>query len=113
MPPRRLSRHTFTIGRTDAEGRFYLSDRKPFRFRKLDDTTLHTVKLGDSLYTLAGRYYAPTPGASRLWWVIADFQPDPIHDPTLDLVEGSVLFVPSLRTVTELIFSETRRLEAT
>jgi hypothetical protein len=48
-----------------------------------------------------------------LWWVIADFQPDPVHDPTLSLEPGRVLVVPSIRTVQEEIFSETRRAEAT
>ncbi len=44
--------------------------------------------------------------------LIADFQPDPIHDPTLSLEVGRVLVVPSLRTVTEEVFSEKRRQEA-
>jgi hypothetical protein len=45
--------------------------------------------------------------------VIADFQPDPIHDPTLELEPGRVLVIASLRTVLEEIFSESRREEAT
>jgi hypothetical protein len=47
-----------------------------------------------------------------LWWVIADFQSDPIHDPTRKLKRGRVLIIPSERTLTEEIFSERRRREA-
>jgi len=43
--------------------------------------------------------------------VIADFQPDPVHDPTLSLDLGRVLFIPSVRVVTEEVFAEARRQE--
>jgi hypothetical protein len=43
---------------------------------------------------------------------IADFQPDPVHDPTLSLDLGRVLFIPSVRVVTEEVFAEARRQEA-
>ena len=111
MPPRRFSRHTFTIGRADAQGRLYLSDRKRFLYRSLPDNIEHTVKQGDTLWTLAGRYFASLPRPAGLWWVIMDFQPDPIHDPTLELVPGTVLHIPSERTILEEIFSEKRRAE--
>ncbi len=80
-----------------------------FRFRPFSDTREHVVRQGDTLFTLAGQYFAPIPRACGLWWIIADFQPDPIHDPTLDLEVGRVLLVPSHRTLTEEIFSERRR----
>ena len=76
------------------------------------DNRQHVVKEGETLFSLAGRYFAPLPRPAGLWWVIADFQPDPVQDPTLSLDVGRVVVVPSLRTVTELIFSETRRREA-
>jgi hypothetical protein len=44
--------------------------------------------------------------------VIADFQADPIHDPTLSLALGRELAIPSVRTVVEEVFSESRRDEA-
>ena len=67
------------------------------------------VKEGETLYSLAGRYFAPLPRPAGLWWIIADFQPDPIHDPTLALDVGRALVVPSVRVVTEEILSEQRR----
>lgn len=131
MPPRLFSRHTFTEGvvhaaaetercacgsiptglPADRVGALWLTDRVPFRFEALSDNIQHVIGAGDSLWTLAGRYFAGIPRPSGLWWVIADFQPAPIFDPTLQLTKGSVLFIPSLRTVIERIFDERRRAE--
>jgi hypothetical protein len=112
MPPRRFSRFTFSAAVLDDDERLFLTDREPFRFRALPDNRQHVVKEGDTLFSLAGRYFAPLPRPSGLWWIIADFQPDPIHDPTISLEVGRVLLIPSLRTISEEVFSEKRRQEA-
>ncbi len=52
---------------------------------------------------------AITVRACGFWWVLADFQPDPIVDPTLELDVGRRLVVPSLRVLTDVILSEQRR----
>jgi hypothetical protein len=109
MPPRRFSRFAFCTAALDDEQRLLLTEREPFRFRAFPDSRHHVVQEGDTLFTLAGRYFAPLPRACGLWWVIADFQPDPIHDPTLALELGRALVIPSARVVTEEIFSESRR----
>lgn len=111
MPPRQNSRYTFTQGRIDADERFFLSDRIPFRFKQLPDNRSVVVKQSDTLYAIAGRMFAPLPRPAGLWWVIADFQPEPIHDPTIQLAAGRALIVPSIRTVTEEIFSLRRARE--
>jgi len=111
MPPRRFSRYTFCFAVLDDNECLFLTDREPYRFRALHDNRQHVVKEGETLFSLAGRYFSPLPRPAGLWWVIADFQPDPIQDPTLVLDIGRVLVVPSLRTVTEEIFSEKRRQE--
>ena len=112
MPPRRYSRYTFCQALLDDDERLFLSDREPYRFRALPDNRQHVVKEGETLFSLAGRYFAPLPRPAGLWWIIADFQPDPVLDPTLALGVGSVVVVPSTRTVVEEIFSEKRRQEA-
>jgi hypothetical protein len=111
MPPRRFSRFSFSAAVLDDAGRLFLTEREPFRFRSLPDNRQHVVQQGDTLFSLAGRYFAPLPRPSGLWWVIADFQPEPIHDPTLALDLGRVVFIPSVRVITEEVFAEARRQE--
>lgn len=111
MPPRRFSRFSFSAGVLDDAGRLLLTEREPFRFRPLPDTRQHVIHEGDTLFSLAGRYFAPLPRPAGLWWVIADFQPEPIHDPTLALALGRLLFIPSVRVITEEVFAEARRQE--
>ncbi len=109
MPPRRWSRFTFCTALKDVDGTLLLTDPEPFGYQPFTDNRLHVVKEGESLFTLAGRYFAPLPRPAGLWWVLADFQPEPILDPTLVLTPGTTLVVPSLRTVQEEIFNERRR----
>ena len=103
------SRHTFTEGRFDSGGRMFLTDRIPFRFHALPDNLVHVVSEGDTLWSLAGRYFQGVERPAGFWWAIADYQPNPIFDPTIALVAGSVIIVPSLRTLNELILGEARR----
>lgn len=112
MPPRRFSRHSFTTGVLDLEGRKHLTGRIPYTYKDLTDNWYHEVKEGDTLYTIAGKYYRALPRGCGLWWIIADFQLDPIHDPTLKLEPGRVVVGPSVRTVQERIFTEARRWES-
>jgi hypothetical protein len=66
---------------------------------------------GDSLFDLAGRYFAPLPRACGYWWAIADYQPDPILDPTLALETARAIVVPATRVLTDVILAESRRRE--
>lgn len=112
MPPRRLSRYAFCEASEDeSTGDLLLSEPEPFRFVDRADTRTHIVDDGDTLFGLAGRYFSSIDRAAGLYWVIADFQPTPILDPTVRLTPGSRLFIPSVRTVLEEIFSERRRAE--
>lgn len=108
MPPTILSRHRFSLGYLE-DGVFFLGDRTPYEYRDLADNRQHVVVLGDTLFNLAGRYFEGMSRAAGLWWIIADFQPIPVHDPTIRLVEGTTIVVPSLRTVQQEIFNERRR----
>lgn len=101
MPPRAGSRYAFSLGVRDGAGRLFLTEREPFRYRELPDMRQHVVVDGDTLFHLAGRYFAPLPRACRYWWVIADFQPEPLIDPTLLLDPGRRLFIPSTRALTD------------
>lgn len=112
MPPRNLSRHTFAYASKDEAGASLLHGTEPFRFVVRGDTIQHVVNDGDTLHTLAARYFKNQPRPAGLWWAIADFQPDPIHDPTRKLAIGRTMWIPSERTLTEEIFSSRRRIES-
>lgn len=109
MPPRVNSRHQLCTAFQDENGRLFLEDREPFRFSVKVDTIEHTVREGDTLFSLSAYYYSAIKRPAGLWWVIADFQVPPIVDPTIQLRPGQLLYIPSLRVVQEDIFSERRR----
>lgn len=113
MPPRRFSRYSFTSAISDSNAKRYLTEPEPFLFRAIQDTRVHIVQEGETLWTLAAKFYKGLPRPAGFWWVIADFQPDPIIDPTLELQRGRSLFIPSIRTVVEDVFADSRRAEAT
>lgn len=74
----------------------FLDDRVPYRYRSRDDTVLHTAAEGESWATIAQKYYTGISSrACGLWWVIAEFQPQPVVDPTLAIAAGRVIHVPS------------------
>ena len=109
MPPQLNSRFMFCRGIKDDSGIWLLTEREPFRYRDLSDNRVHVVQEGDTLFNLAGKYLRPLPRACGFWWIIADFQPDPILDPTIKLEVGKTLWIPSVRMVTDEVFSEDRR----
>ncbi len=109
MPPRNNSRYLFTSAQTrEGEEKLFLSWRIPFRYIDLADNIPFEVREGDTLHRIASKVYSslgelPLVSAANLWWVIADFQPIPIQDPTILLVPGQQLILPSARTVQERI----------
>jgi hypothetical protein len=107
MPPRVGSRYSFSWGIRDSQGRLFLTDREPYGYHDHPDNRVHVVMQGDTLFHLAGRYFAPLPRACGYWWAIADFQPDsPILDPTLELQPGSRIWIPSTRVLTDVVLSD-------
>lgn len=111
MPPNALSRHRHCAAFPDPEGRLFLEDREPFFYVDLPDNREHHCAGGETLAAVAAvEYFGFVRRPNGLWWVLADFQPEPIFDTTLVMEPGAVLVVPSERTVAERILSETRRL---
>lgn len=114
MPPLIRSRYEKTYGLEDDNGLLYLTEREPFRYdKKLPGIRRHRVAQEDTLPVLAARYFRGLTisgglGPEHLWWVIADFQPIPIQDPTIDLEVGRLLYVPSVAVVRRRIFGGVR-----
>lgn len=114
MPPRLYSRYSFCASFIDpVTGNLILTDRQKFAYVDLQDNLTYIVQAGDTLQSIAAKVYASLPRPDGLWWIVADFQQPPIFDPTIALVAGTVLVLPSLKTVTGDIFSAARQAEAT
>ncbi len=109
MPPQLRSRYVFTKIVIDDQGKSHLTEREPFRFREFSDNQFYTAKDGDTLFNVAGRFFRPLERAAGFWWAIADFQPDPIVDPTLRLELGRVLIIPSVSVLLNEILGEDQR----
>lgn len=107
-----ISRYQFSNRQQDEQGRLFLDDRKPYRYEAIADNRTHVVREGETLWTIASMHYRSLDRPAGLWWVIADFQPNPIHDPTIQLAPASVLVLPSLRTVVTRILSTSRYRES-
>jgi hypothetical protein len=107
-----FSRYLFCHGIVDDAGRLYLSDREPFRYVERDDNRFHVVQEGDTPFSLAFKYFEDfTDRPDQFYWVICDFQPEPIIDATLRLKKGTTVVIPSVRCLVEEIFNEKRRPE--
>jgi len=98
-------KHATIIRRDDNV--LYLSLRPRISYFGGYDEILHKVLLGDTLHNIASRYYNAFPDAADLWWIIADFQPEPINDPTVRLEPGSWIVVPAPDTVQSWLMSVT------
>lgn len=109
MPPKLYSRHSYTYAYQDDSGDVVLSIPEPYRFRDFGDNRVVTVVEGETLFGIAGREFSGDfERPAGFWWIIADFQPEPIHDPTIRLEGGRKLYIPSVRTIREEIFSPSR-----
>lgn len=108
---RNHSRYAFVDRIADANGFVSFGRRVPYRHRERTDTRRHVVIEGESLHSLAARYFAPLASAANYWWAIAEFQEEPITDPTIVLEGGSVILIPSLYVLTDVILGEARRRE--
>ncbi len=101
------SEYTFSTLYTEFDtGDIMLTDPNPIGFIAFEDNIPHTVAEGDTLWGLADTYFPHYDRACGLWKAIADF--NSIYDPSLDLEVGTVLYVPSERTLSDTFFSNDR-----
>ena len=90
------SRYQHTETWSDSDGRLLTTDRNPVRFRERDDNIIHVAAEGDSWFSLAQLYYDDiSDRACGLFWVIMDYQPTPVIDPTLAIRPRTQVVVPS------------------
>lgn len=109
----KFSPHQYTMAKTNTAGERFLTDRVPFRFVEVPGTRVHVVQEGERMEDLAQRYLArfdtdDTPAAG-LAWLLRDFQPTPIIDPTIKLKAGALVYIPTESFVAQRIFDDRRR----
>jgi hypothetical protein len=67
-----------------------------------DDDINHIVVDGETLFSIAHLYYKNIPGGVHNWWIIAEYQPVPVIDPTRKLQPRSIVIVPSPQHAMEI-----------
>lgn len=102
MPPRPHSRYRPNGLFRSEDNTLFTAPREPFRYEPRNDSRLHRVESGDTLQNLAERFFSG-PHTARLWWIIADFQPEPILDPTEELTIRTFLIIPSDQFVRSIV----------
>ena len=80
--------------------------RIPFSYREHPGNSIHVVREGETVFSVSFKMYSelglsiPKYSSARLYYAIADFQPTPIVDPTIQLRPGFRLVIPSVELVT-------------
>lgn len=103
------SRYRYVTELEDSDGTHYLDEREPFRYRAEPDNRIHIANEGDTWWGLAGIYFPTYQRACGLWWLICEYQPEPVIDPTIAIEPGATIVIPSERIVRTEVFSEERR----
>lgn len=97
-----MSRYAYARTVRTSTGARLLAAREPFGFRLDARNRMHIIVRGDTLWTLAEKYFANYADAADLWWIIADYQDPPIIDPTLTLEPGLQVIVPPSEVVVDI-----------
>lgn len=109
-----ISRYLFCIEYEDENENLALSRRVPYRYKEFDDNIVHDAIEGEMVHDIAQSYYGEIYNereARNMFWIICDFQPDPIIDCTLIMKAGQKIIVPSPRAVELYIRDPERAVE--
>jgi len=86
-----------------------LDEREPFRFRDESDNTFYTARAGDTWWGLAWKFFRSFRNPSLLWFLLCEYQPTPVVDPTIAIVGGQQVVIPSERVLRNYVFSREQR----
>lgn len=109
MPMFPFSRYAYCLQLEDAAGIKYLDEREPFAFREETDNRYYRTVDGDTWYGMAHTFFDGIPRACGLWWVLCDFQPERVIDPTLRIEPNTLIVVPSIRLIRTKLFTNDQR----
>jgi hypothetical protein len=103
------SRYRYCTQYTDSDGKLFIDEREPFRYREETDNRFHRARLGDTWWGLAHIYFQGIPRPCGLWWLLCEYQPDPVIDPTIVIPENKMVIIPSMRVLRMMVFTPERR----
>lgn len=84
-------------------------EREPYRFQDESDNRFHNAVEGDTWWGLAWKYFPSFQNKAQLWFLLCEFQPEPVIDPTIVIVAGTQIVIPSERLVRTQVFNRERR----
>jgi len=100
---RSVYRHANIIQNEDSTIVFTLPERVGYEYD--DDITIHIVSDGERLYDIAQFHYKDTAIAPwDLWDMLAQFQPEPILDPSVPLPSNMEIYIPSADFIEDAFF---------
>jgi hypothetical protein len=109
MPMFPWGRYRYCLQTANEDGILRLDEREPFRYKDEPDNRNHRARSGDSWWGLAHMYLQGIPRPCGMWWLLCEFQPTPVIDPTIVIPVNKLIIVPSLRLVRTEVFSNERR----
>ena len=104
-----FSRYRYCTVLDNGTGTKYLDEREPFRFSDESDNRFHMAKEGETWWGLAWRYFRSFRNPSLLWWLLCEYQPEPVIDPTIIIEAGTQVVIPSERVLRSYVFSREQR----
>lgn len=102
-------RYCTVLSAADSHETKYLDEREPFRFQDETDNRFYTAVDGDTWWGLCHKFFPSFPRKAGLWWLLCEFQPEPVIDPTLAIQPGTQIVIPSERLVRTQVFNRERR----
>lgn len=90
--------------RTD-DGYLHWDLRRTLEYLGHEDDIAHEVQPDDTWHSLAYKFYGTEFGGANLWWVIADYQPEPVLDPTVLPTPGDIVMIPAPSIIQDFILS--------
>lgn len=103
------SRYEHCVLSMDNRGFLSIDERVPFRYFPYHDNRTYISILGDTWWGIAHLAFQGTVRPCGLYWLLCEFQPIPVLDPTLVIKQGTVIIIPSLRVLNLEVFSEKLR----
>ena len=96
MPAQPNSRYRTARRFIDDKNRRFIGVRRNVQYVDDPGNRIHIVKRGETLESIAHKRLPGFGGrSSDLYWILAEFQPNQILDPTQRLQPGQVIVIPS------------------